>query len=111
MLVRFIAAHQRQWLPFGQILASTTDVPFYYSGVTFPLFFRFANRPEEAPLPSIFCTGAARVFLHKQDVRVGISFPYICNSGRETLEWAVQEILRKSGQASEGAKDKIIQFR
>ena len=85
---RLSPTYQRNWLPFGQILASTTDVPFYFSGVTFAVFFRFPDATDDPTtnLPFLFC------------------------KGRETLEWAVQEILRKTGRESERADDKIIQF-
>jgi hypothetical protein len=50
--------YQRSWLPFGQILADTTDVPFYFSGITFSVFFRFPDTTDDAKLPFLFCKGS-----------------------------------------------------
>lgn len=93
---RLSPTYQQNWLPFGQILASTTDVPFYFSGVTFAVFFRFPDATDDQTTTTATTTTT--------------NLPFLFCKGRETLEWAVQEILRKTGRESERADDKIIQF-
>jgi hypothetical protein len=94
---RLSPTYQQNWLPFGQILASTTDVPFYFSGVTFAVFFRFPDTTDDQTTTATTTTTTTNL-------------PFLFCKGRETLEWAVQEILRKTGRESERADDKIIQF-